>query len=71
MRAWIPLVVVAAAGLTGGCGSTRPAPYCTWNPAYNSCSYPSLEACRASTEGTDRGTCGPNPAYKGPPPAEQ
>ena len=67
MRAWILLVVVAAANLTGGCGSARPAPYCAWTPAYNSCDYATLEACRASIKDTDRGICGPNPGYKGRP----
>ena len=67
MRAWIVLLVVAAASLTGGCGSARPSPYCAWTPAYNSCSYPTLEACRANIADTDRGICGPNPAYKEPP----
>jgi hypothetical protein len=67
MRAWIPLVVVAAAGLTG-CGSAKPAPYCAWTAAYNACNYPTLEACRANIDGADRGTCALNPAYKGEPP---
>jgi hypothetical protein len=65
MRAWLILLgVTAASSLTGGCGSARPAPYCAWTPAYNSCDYPTLEACRASIQNTDRGMCGPNPAYK-------
>ena len=64
----IPLVVVVAASLTGGCGSARPAPYCAWTPAYNSCDFPTLEACRANIKNTDRGICGLNPAYKGAPP---
>jgi hypothetical protein len=68
MRARTLLAVVVAAGLTGGCGSSRPAPYCAWTAAYNSCDYPTLESCRANIYGTDRGTCGPNPAYKGKPP---
>ena len=67
MRAWILLIVVAAASLTGGCGSVRPSPYCAWTPAYNACNYPTLEACWANIKGTDRGICGPNPAYKEPP----
>jgi hypothetical protein len=67
MRASIVLVVIAAASLTSGCGGGRPSPYCAWTPSYNSCSYPTLEACRANLEDTDRGVCGPNPAYKGPP----
>jgi Protein of unknown function (DUF3551) len=67
MRAWIVLIVVAAASLTGGCGSARPSPYCAWTPAYNSCNYLTLEACRANITGTDQGVCGPNPAYKEPP----
>ena len=69
MRVWITLlIVVAVASLTSGCGSARPSPYCAWTPAYNSCSYPTLEACQANISGTDKGICGPNPAYKGPPP---
>jgi hypothetical protein len=64
---WILLVVVAAGALTGGCGSARPSPYCAWTPAYNSCNYPTLEACQANIKNADRGLCGPNPAYKGPP----
>ena len=68
MRVWITLLIVAAvASLTGGCGSARPSPYCAWTPAYNSCNYPTLEACQANIAGTDKGICGPNPAYKGPP----
>ena len=66
MRALILLVVVAAAGLTSGCGSARPSPYCAWTPTYNSCGFSSLEACRANLQDTDRGICGPNPAYKEP-----
>jgi len=46
--------------LTGGCGSA-------WTTAYNSRSYPTLEAREANISGTDKGTCGPNPAYKDPP----
>jgi hypothetical protein len=65
MRAWlILLVVVAAASITGGCGSARPSPYCAWTTSYNSCSYPTLEACEANIRGTDKGMCGRNPAYK-------
>ena len=36
--------------------------YCAWTTAYNSYSYPTLEACEANISGTDKGTCGPNPA---------
>jgi hypothetical protein len=64
MPAFILLLVVAAASLTGGCGSARPAPYCACTSAYNSCNYSTLEACRANLQDTDRGVCGPNPAYK-------
>jgi hypothetical protein len=66
MRVWILLVVIAAGGLTGACGSARPSPYCAWTPAYNSCNFPTLEACQANINGTDKGVCGPNPAYKEP-----
>lgn len=67
MRVSIVLVVIVAASLTSGCGSAKPSPYCAWTPSYNSCNYPTLEACRANLEDTDRGICGPNPAYKGSP----
>ena len=61
---------LAASTLLGGWtwGWDRPAPYCLYDREYTSCSYPTMEACRATASGAG-GYCAPNPQYVGPAPS--
>jgi hypothetical protein len=56
------IMAIAASLLLGACSGGR-APFCARTAEYTSCTYYTLESCRAALS-ADRGSCDPNPGYR-------